>query len=433
MLKILVVDDDKNSRDILKLSLEKSYNVDVAVNGIQALEMIKEKDYNVVICDLVMDDLDGFDVLQEIKKMGKEIYFILITAYGTGDIAVKSIQEGAFEYLSKPFKISTLRDILKKLEKRLSIQQNLDKDYEAKESEFIAKSPVFLETLKQMARLAATDVPVLITGESGTGKEVIAHNIHQYSKRKDGPFVAVNCSAIPPTLLESELFGYEKGAFTGATASKPGYFEQANKGTLFLDEIGELNIDLQVKLLRVLQESKIRRLGGKKDIKLDIRFIFATNANLKKLVEKGKFRADLYYRLKVAEINIPPLRERKEDILPLTYHFLKKYSPPNMKDKFFLSKEAEKALLNYSFPGNVRELENIIRSAIVIAKDTGVIMPEDLNIEEEHKERIITRKDLLTALKKVHGNKTKAAKLLNIGRATLYRLLERYNIDTKNV
>ncbi len=429
MLKILVVDDDKNSRDILKLSLEKLYDVEVAVNGIQAIEKIYENDYDVVVCDLIMDDVDGFDVLDKIKEMDKDIFFILITAYGTGDIAVKSIQKGAFEYLSKPFKISTLKNILKKLENRLSIQSSSERHYEDDDSGFIARSPVFLETLKQMARLAVTDVPVLITGESGTGKEVIAKNIHQYSSRKNFPFVAVNCSAIPPTLLESELFGYEKGAFTGASASKTGYFEQANKGSLFLDEIGELNIDLQVKLLRVLQECKIRRLGGKKDINLDIRFIFATNADLKSLVAEGKFRADLFYRLKVAEIKIPPLRERKEDILPLAYHFLRKYAPPESNKNFFISKEAEKILLNYVFPGNVRELENIIRSSVVIAKDTGVIMPDDLNIKKGVRERSISAEDILDALKRANGNKTKAAQLLNIGRATLYRLIEKYKIN----
>ncbi len=428
MLKILIVDDDKTSRDVLKLSLEKNYNVDLAVNGVQAIDKLLKNDYNVVVCDLIMDDVDGFDVLEKIKELDKDIYFILITAYGTGDIAVKSIQEGAFEYLSKPFKISTLKNILKKLENRLNIQNQSKKDYKYEKSGFIARSPVFLETLKQMARLAATDVPVLITGESGTGKEVIAQNIHIYSSRKDSPFVAVNCSAIPSTLLESELFGYEKGAFTGANSNKTGYFEQANNGTLFLDEIGELNIDLQVKLLRVLQESQIRRLGGKKDINLNIRFIFATNANLKSLVDEGKFRSDLYYRLKVAQINIPPLRNRVEDILPLAYHFLKKYIPEGDEKNYFLSKEAEKVLLNYKFPGNVRELENIIRSAVVIAKDTGVIMPDDLNIEKELKEKNITPEKIKNALATVNGNKTKAAKLLNIGRATLYRLMEKYNL-----
>ncbi len=431
MLKILVVDDDKNSRDILKLSLEKNYSVEVAVNGIQAIDMISVNKYDVVVCDLIMDDIDGFDVLRKIKELDQDIFFILITAYGTGDIAVKSIQEGAFEYLSKPFKISTLKDILRKLEKRLNIHNFQENRYSRQESGFIARSPVFLETLKQMARLAATNVPVLITGESGTGKEVIAQNIHLYSERKDKPFIAVNCSAIPPSLLESELFGYEKGAFTGASASRAGYFEQANNGTLFLDEIGELNIDLQVKLLRVLQESQIRRLGGKKDINLNIRFIFATNANLKKLVDEGEFRADLFYRLKVAEIKIPPLRERKDDILPLAYHFLNKYTPEDASKNFFITKETEKLLLNYSFPGNVRELENIIRSSMVIARDTGVIMPDDLNIEQDSRERNIMKKDILDALQQVNGNKTKAAKLLNIGRATLYRLLERYGIETK--
>ncbi len=429
MLKILIVDDDKNSREILKLSLEKYYNVEVAVNGVEAIEKLRKNNFDVVICDLVMDEIDGFEVLDFVNKLEKNIFFILITAYGTGDIAVQSIQKGAYEYLSKPFKISTLKNILKKLEKRLLTEQEKDINEYIQESEFIAKSPVFLETLKQMARLAVTDVPVLITGESGTGKEIIAKNLHLYSNRKNNPFVPVNCSAIPPTLLESELFGYEKGAFTGAAGSKPGYFEQANKGTLFLDEIGDLNLDLQVKLLRVLQESKIRRLGGKKDIDLDVRFIFATNADLKKLVDSGKFRADLYYRLNVARIHIPPLRERKEDILPLAYFFLKKYSPDI---EFFISKEAEKKLLKYSFPGNIRELENIIRAAIVIAKETGVIMPDDLNIDEEELiiKKEISKRDILTALKQTRGNKTKAAKLLNIGRATLYRLIDKYNIKT---
>ncbi len=432
MLKILIVDDDKNSREILKLALEKYYNVDIAVNGIEAIEKLKKEDFNVVISDLVMDDVDGFDVLEFVNNIDKEIFFILITAYGTGDIAVQSIQKGAFEYLSKPFKISTLKNILKKLEKRLSTEQTKIIKEISSESQFVAKSPVFLETLKHMARLATTDVPVLITGESGTGKEIIAKNLHLYSKRKTSPFVAVNCSAIPATLLESELFGYEKGAFTGATGSKPGYFEQANKGTLFLDEIGDLNLDLQVKLLRVLQESKIRRLGGKKDIDLDVRFVFATNKDLKTLVDQGKFRADLYYRLNVARIHVPPLRERKEDILPLAYHFLKKYAPD---ENFFLSKEAEKRLFRYSFPGNIRELENVIRAAIVLAKETRVIMPDDLNIEEESANfrKEISKKDILKALKQSHGNKTKAAKLLNIGRATLYRLLEKYNIDTEKI
>ncbi len=427
-MKILIVDDDKNSREILKLALEKYYYVEIAVNGVEALEILKNKDFNVVICDLVMDEIDGFEVLDFVNRLNKNIFFILITAYGTGDIAVQSIQKGAYEYLSKPFKISTLKNILKKLEKRLSTEQGKEIKH-IQESEFIAKSPVFLETLKQMARLAITDVPVLITGESGTGKEIIAKNLHLYSNRKDYPFVPVNCSAIPPTLLESELFGYEKGAFTGAIGSKPGYFEQANKGTLFLDEIGDLNLDLQVKLLRVLQESKIRRLGGKRDIDLDVRFVFATNADLKKLVDTGKFRADLYYRLNVARIHVPPLRERKEDILPLAYFFLKKYSPDK---KFFISKETEKKLLKYSFPGNIRELENIIRAAIVIAKETGVIMPDDLNIDEEELiiKKEISKKDILIALKQTRGNKTKAAKLLNIGRATLYRLIDKYNLKT---
>ncbi len=433
MLKILIVDDDKNSRDVLQLALEKQYNVETAVNGIQALEKIAVNSYDVIICDLVMDEIDGFDVLKKIKELNQDLYFILITAYGTGEIAIKSIQNGAYEYLSKPFKISTIRDILKKLESRLIITEKDDTFSIEETSGFIANSPVFLETLKKMARLAVADVPVLVSGESGTGKEIIAQNIHLYSKRKKYPFVAVNCSAIPDTLLESELFGYEKGAFTGANTTKTGYFEQANNGSLFLDEIGELNMDMQVKLLRVLQESRIRRLGGKEDIKLNIRFIFATNANLNKLVEEGKFRSDLFYRLKVAELRLPPLRDRKEDILPLAYHFIKKYKNDNENRSFIISKKAEKELLKCSYPGNVRELENMIRAAMVYAQDTGVIMSDDLNIIETVTDRVLSKQEILFALKEVKGNKSKAAKLLNIGRATLYRLFEKYNIDPREI
>ncbi|BAI80231.1 two-component system, NtrC family, response regulator AtoC [Deferribacter desulfuricans SSM1] len=430
MLKILVVDDDKNSRDIIKLSLENSYEVDVALNGVHALELIRSKSYDVVICDYVMNEIDGIEVLKKLRKIGSNAVFILITAFGSSDIAIKAIQEGAYEYLSKPFKMSKLKQIIQNVEKGLNESKTfnetnkLENDFD---DQVIAESSVFLETLKDMARVAISDVPVLITGESGVGKEIVAKSIHRYSKRSKYPFVAVNCNAIPGSLLESELFGYEKGAFTGADKGKPGYFEQAQKGTLFLDEIGDLEFDLQVKLLRVLQEQSIRRVGGIKDIKLDVRFIFATNVDLDKKVQEGKFRADLYYRLKVAEIRVPPLRERKEDIIPLANYFIRKYNTFNREIK--LSNKAEKLLLRYDFPGNVRELENIIRASLIKARYTGIILDEDLNIKEEFVKDTITKEDILQVLEKTRNNRKKAAELLGVSRATFYRLLRRYNID----
>ncbi|HCW93874.1 MAG TPA: sigma-54-dependent Fis family transcriptional regulator, partial [Flexistipes sinusarabici] len=299
-LRILVVDDDKNSREIIQMFLSKYYTVDVAVNGVHALEMIKSNNYDVIICDFVMNDVDGMDVLKEMNKMNKRAYFILITAFGTGDIAVRAIQEGAYEYLSKPFKMSKLKDLLNRLVNRTDIKGQKQKNKQkgsSNHSILNTNSETFLEILKNMARIAQTNVPVLITGESGTGKEIIAKSIHEYSKRKNKSFVAVNCNAIPATLLESELFGYEKGAFTGADKPKKGYFEQAQNGTLFLDEIGDLDMELQVKLLRVLQENQVRRIGGSKDINLNVRFIFATNVDLDEKLREKKFRSDLYYRL----------------------------------------------------------------------------------------------------------------------------------------
>ncbi|MDK2793355.1 MAG: hypothetical protein PWQ25_2218, partial [Deferribacteres bacterium] len=379
-LKVLVVDDDKNSREIIKMGLQKDYDVKVAYDGIHAYDILKKEKFDVIICDFVMNELDGLELLRRIKSEGNDAIFILITAFGTSELTIKSIQEGAYEYLSKPFKIKDLKRIIENYEKRQAAAVSVEiNDVEAEnKDEIIANSPNFVQVLKDLAKIAKSDMPVLILGESGTGKEVIANLIHKYSNRKNNEFFAVNCNAIPASLLESELFGYEKGSFTGADKDKKGYFELANNGTLFLDEIGDLELDIQVKLLRVLQENTIRRVGGKKEIKLNVRYVFATNVNLENKVKDGKFRKDLYFRLKVAEIKLPPLRERKLDILPLANYFLKKYAEGGEILK--LSKEAEKCLLKYDFPGNIRELENVIRNAIVKAKDSGVILKTDLNL-----------------------------------------------------
>lgn len=283
-----------------------------------------------------------------------------------------------------------------------------------------------------MARIAQTDVPVLITGESGTGKEILAKSIHEYSKRKNKSFVAVNCNAIPATLLESELFGYEKGAFTGADKPKKGYFEQAQNGSLFLDEIGDLDMELQVKLLRVLQENQVRRIGGSKDINLNVRFIFATNADLDEKLREKKFRSDLYYRLKVTELHLPPLRERKEDIIPIAEFFIQKYSSTD--ESIVLSDKAKKILMKHDYPGNIRELENIIRSAIILARDTGIIMPHDLDINLSDKsytkfKKNLTRDEIVRVIRECGGNKKAAAEKLNVSRATLYRLIKKHSIE----
>ncbi|UOD34582.1 sigma-54-dependent Fis family transcriptional regulator [Deferribacteraceae bacterium V6Fe1] len=430
-LKVLVVDDDKNSREIIKMGLQKDYDVKVAYDGIHAYDILKKEKFDVIICDFVMNELDGLELLRRIKSEGNDAIFILITAFGTSELTIKSIQEGAYEYLSKPFKIKDLKRIIENYEKRqeaaISVENNNNTETENKD-EIIANSPNFVQILKELAKIAKSEMPVLILGESGTGKEVIANLIHKYSNRKNNEFFAVNCNAIPASLLESELFGYEKGAFTGADKDKKGYFELANNGTLFLDEIGDLELDIQVKLLRVLQENTIRRVGGKKEIKLNVRYIFATNVNLENKVKDGKFRKDLYFRLKVAEIKLPPLRERKLDILPLANYFLKKYAEGDEILK--LSKEAEKCLLKYDFPGNIRELENVIRNAIVKAKDSGVILKTDLNLcpIDKAENVLVDKNALIKALDDYNGNKVKVAEALGISRSTLYRMLDRHGI-----
>ncbi|MBZ4644476.1 MAG: two-component system, NtrC family, response regulator AtoC [Deferribacteraceae bacterium] len=430
-LKVLVVDDDKNSREIIKMGLQKDYDVKVAYDGIHAYDILKKEKFDVIICDFVMNELDGLELLRRIKSEGNDAIFILITAFGTSELTIKSIQEGAYEYLSKPFKIKDLKRIIENYEKRqeaaISVENNNNTETENKD-EIIANSPNFVQVLKDLAKIAKSDMPVLILGESGTGKEVIANLIHKYSNRKNNEFFAVNCNAIPASLLESELFGYEKGSFTGADKDKKGYFELANNGTLFLDEIGDLELDIQVKLLRVLQENTIRRVGGKKEIKLNVRYVFATNVNLENKVKDGKFRKDLYFRLKVAEIKLPPLRERKLDILPLANYFLKKYAEGDEILK--LSKEAEKCLLKYDFPGNIRELENVIRNAIVKAKDSGVILKTDLNLcpIDKAENVLVDKNALIKALDDYNGNKVKVAEALGISRSTLYRMLDRHGI-----
>lgn len=435
MLSILVVDDDRNTREMIKAALVKNYIVELANSVENALDIMKDKYFDIIISDYNMYNMSGLDFLEKIKSKNINSYFVLITAYGTGDLAIKSIQAGAYEYLNKPFKISELKSVITSIEKRIDELNNRELPaYNESNSDklIIAYSPSYLNVLKDMAKVASTDIPILILGESGTGKEVLAKMIHNNSNRSKGNFIAANCNAIPETLMESELFGYEKGAFTGADKTKVGLLEQANGGTFFFDEIGDLSLDIQVKLLRILQENSIRRIGGKMELPLNVRFIFATNVDLEKKIHEGKFRLDLYYRIKVSTLKIPPLRERREDILPLADYFIKKYSSENV----ILSSDAKKFLLKYNYPGNIRELENIIRQALVKVMGKGIIMKDDIvsELDEEissKKFNQIKMEDVIEALKKTNQNKSLAAEYLKISRSTLYRLLEKYNINTE--
>jgi len=435
MLKILVVDDDKNIRDLIKMAFESKYEVDTANSAEKALELIKEKDFDIIISDYNMSKMTGLDLLENINSKNSQIFFILITAYGSSELIIKSMQTGAFEFISKPFKLSDLKSIVENIRQRICELRNCaetqteDKGISDFSTMMIANSPTYINTLKEMAKIAKSDYTVLLLGETGVGKEVMANLIHNYSLRKDKLFTAINCNAIPENLLESELFGYEKGAFTGADKPKPGLLEITNGGTFFFDEIGDLSLEMQVKLLRVLQENKVRRIGSKSEIDLNIRYIFATNVDLNKKVQENLFRKDLYYRIKVATINIPPLRERKEDIIPLAEYFIKKHSDREV----VISNNAKKFLLNYHFPGNIRELENIIRQSLTKIGTSSIIMKEDLvdfiHYENyDKKKRTITKEELLNILAETGYNKSLTAERLNIGRTTLYRILDKYGI-----
>ncbi len=360
MAKILVADDERGIRIALKKFLQSlGHEVYEAADGEQALKILTSKSIDLAFIDIKMPKINGFELLEREKTVPK----VVLTAYGSMSYTVKAIEKGAVDYIVKPFELDDVRQIVEKL-----VEENTEEELDDfGEQLIIGSSKKMQEVFKMIARVAKIDATVLITGESGSGKELVARAIHMYSHRKNSQFVAVNCAALPPNLLEAELFGYEKGAFTGANSSKRGLFEEASGGTLFLDEIGELELSLQSKLLRAIQEKEIRRIGGTSPIKVDARIIAATNKDLRKAVEEGKFREDLFYRLNVLTIHVPPLRERKEDIIALANHFIKKFSVEFKLPKKRLSDDAKAALLSYDFPGNVRELENMILKAMLIS------------------------------------------------------------------
>ncbi len=379
MYRILVVDDDEQMRVALSATLKHlNFEPKVAKDAKEALKYLKKEQFDVIISDLKMPKIDGVEFLREIKKITPKTPFIMITAFGDVKTAVESMKLGAFDFILKPFSQETLKKVIELAihHASLSIEANEAKTTEKDKEQYIFISPQMNKIIELAKKVALTDATILLIGESGTGKEVIARFIHEQSKRSKGNFVAVNCAAIPSNLLESEMFGYEKGAFSGATKSHPGKFEQANNGTLLLDEISEMPLELQAKLLRVIQEKTLDRIGGTSSIKIDVRIICTTNRNIEQEVKEGNFREDLYYRINVFPIKIPPLRERKEEIPELANFFLKKYSNKFNKNIDEITENAIDLLLNYPWPGNIRELQNVIERAVILAENNKITPDE---------------------------------------------------------
>jgi two-component system response regulator PilR (NtrC family) len=455
--KILVADDEQSMREFLDIMLKKEgYRVTLAGNGEEVLKLIEKDIFDLVLLDIRMPKMDGIAVLKKIKAAFPETIVIMITAYASTDTAIKAMKEGAYDYITKPFKsIEEIKVIIKNaLEKKNLQTENLLLKQVVKDryqfGNIIGQSPKMQALYELLERLAPTKTNILITGESGTGKELVAKAIHYNSSRKDKAFVTLNCGAIPESLIESELFGHMKGAFTDAIATKKGLFEMADEGTIFLDEISELPLLMQVKLLRVLQDKEFKRVGGTEDIRVDVRIISATNKDLEAAVREKRFREDLFYRLNVIQIKLPPLRERREDIPVLAAHFLKKYSQELNKNINKISPEALHLLLNYGYPGNVRELQNIIERAVALGNGQELV-PQHLNsyLEEQihankgvldldipsdgiDLEKIIEdieRALLLKALDRTKGIKKKAAELLHINFRSMRYRLEKYGLD----
>jgi two-component system response regulator PilR (NtrC family) len=454
--KILVADDEQSMREFLEIMFKKEgYHVSLAPNGEEVLKLAEKEIFDLVLLDIRMPRLDGISVLKKLKAISPETIVIMITAYASADTAIKAMKEGAYDYITKPFKVEEIKLIIKNaLEKKNLQQENILLKQVVRDryhfDNIIGQSSKMLTLYDLLEKVAPTKTNILITGESGTGKELVAKAIHYNSPRKDKPFVTLNCGAIPEPLIESELFGHMKGAFTDAIATKKGLFELADEGTIFLDEISELPFLMQVKLLRVLQDKEFKRVGGTEDIRVDVRIISATNRDLEEGVREKRFREDLFYRLNVIQIKIPPLREKREDIPLLTTHFLKKYSEELNKNMSTISPEALRILLNYDYPGNVRELQNIIERAVALESTQELTAqnlssyldeqlplkkrPLDLEIPNEgiDLEKVVEdleRTLLLKALEKTKGIKKKAADLLHINFRSMRYRLEKYRLN----
>ncbi len=441
MRKILVIDDEQNIRKMLTRVLSpEGFMVKEANNGLEALKRLQEENYSLVLLDLKMPGLNGIETLKEIRQNDLNLPVIMMSAYGSIPEAVEAMKLGALDYLIKPFDIEELKIIIKRAIKQyeLEVENIYYREEEEKRfnfDEIIGKSSSINKVLEMVKSVASTPATVLITGENGTGKELIARAIHKNSLRKNSPFVVVNCVAFSPNLLESELFGHEKGSFTGAIAKRIGRFEMANGGTIFLDEIGEMDLTIQTKLLRVLQEREFERVGSSRTIKVDVRILSATNKDLKKEIEERRFREDLFYRLNVFNVDVPPLRERKEDIPLIVEHLTGKYNKILNKKVKKVSAKAMELLLDYNYPGNIRELENIIERSMIMAKDE-IIDEKYFNFisKEEYIEKKGTLKEtekelIIKYLIQNKGNRTKTAEILGISRRSLQNKIKEYQIN----
>ncbi len=454
--KILVADDEKSMRELLDIMLKKEgYKVTLASNGEEVMKLIEKDIFDLALVDIRMPRQDGISVLKRIKMVSPETVVLMMTAYASADTAIKAMKEGAYDYITKPFKIDEIKLIIQNaLEKKHLQNENLLLKKAVRDryhfENIVGQSSKMLELYDLLEKVAPTKTNILITGESGTGKELAAKAVHYNSPRKDKPFVTLNCGAIPESLIESELFGHMKGAFTDAVATKKGLFEVADEGTLFLDEISELPLMMQVKLLRVLQDREFKRVGGTEDIRVDVRIISATNRDLEEAVREKQFREDLFYRLNVIQIKIPSLRDRKEDIPLLAGHFLRKYSEELGKQISRIEPEALRVLIQYDYPGNVRELQNMIERAVALEtsqeltaqnlnsyieeQSPGRRKPIDLEIPTEgvDLEKIVEQVErtlLIKALDRTKGIKTKAAELLRINFRSMRYRIEKYGLN----
>lgn len=440
-MHILIVDDEESQRNLLAGFLKnKGYTIATAANGKEAIELNQKASFDLAILDLKMPEIDGIETIAQMKKIDPQTYFIILTGFGTVESAVKAMKLGAYDYLNKPINLDELELLLEHIqEEQLTHQELATLKEELKEKfkfeSFIAESKKMKEVLELIPRIAKSDSTVLILGESGTGKELLARLIHEASLRKNNRFVPIACAALPETLIESELFGYERGAFSGADKRKMGKFEMANQGTLFLDEIGDLPLGVQVKLLRVLQEFTFERLGSNIPIKIDVRLISATNQDLTTKIKKGTFREDLYYRLNIIAIELPSLSERKEDIKPLAELFINRYSQRSRKKISGISKEALNQLLRYDWPGNIRELENIIERAVVLcrgewleAKDLPLKIETIKVVHSQERLAEVEKEHMLTILNKTDWNLSLTAEKLGIHRNTLRLKMKEYGI-----
>jgi len=450
--KIIVIDDEESMCKFMQIMLKKEgYDVVSTQNSKEALEKIKSSHFDLVIADLMMPEMNGIELLSKVKSIDPDLSFIVMTAYASVDTAIEALKKGAFDYIAKPFKVDELKITIKKsLEQKRITQENLDLKKRLKREfsfdNFIGNSTEILDMKRLAEKVAQTDSTVLIQGESGTGKELVAKAIHYHSRRLDKPFVTISCAALPESLLESELFGHIKGSFTGAIKDKDGLFKVADEGTFFLDEIGVISQSIQVKLLRVLEEREITPIGSTKPIQVDVRLMAATNADLEQEVRIGNFRADLFYRLNVFPIHIPPLRKRKDDIKLLVSYFVKKYCEKFKLEEKGINDETQNRLMEYPWPGNARELENTIERAILLAKDKQIdvselpqriLNPEKLKlIEVEDRPgtpdlETIEKAYILWVLNQTNWQKARAAQILGIDTSTLYRKIEKYGLKEK--